>query len=161
MFSFLWWMTASHFCSWGKASKIGHEILPRYRGIRIRSCKDPYSPTRIQWKAISGFWTLLTWIGWKFAVSFWISLLNSGRIWLVFISLYSYIAYNMCCVDPILRSWKRWMSISRVDYYHYPENYYHYCQLVGLITNPVGFFGGLSWYITSQVFFSNLVGLTW
>ena len=30
---------------------IGEEILPNYMGILISQHKDPYKPTRIQWKA--------------------------------------------------------------------------------------------------------------
>ena len=42
---------------------IGDEILPRYIGIIINHYKDPYKPTRIQWKVIFGFFSWLTWSG--------------------------------------------------------------------------------------------------
>ena len=35
-------------------------ILPNYIGIIINHYKDPYKPTRIQWKVVSGFFSLLT-----------------------------------------------------------------------------------------------------
>ena len=34
---------------------IGDEILPSYIGILINHYKDPYEPTRIQWKVGPGF----------------------------------------------------------------------------------------------------------
>ena len=38
-------------------------ILPRYIGIIIHHYKDPYQPTRIQWKVISFFFRGSIWLG--------------------------------------------------------------------------------------------------
>ena len=48
---------------------IGDEILPNYVKIKIPHSKDPYSPTRIQWKVMSGFFSWLTSFEWISIIS--------------------------------------------------------------------------------------------
>ena len=44
---------------------IGYEILPSFMGIIINHYKDPYKPTRIQWKVIRFFFAHLALLGWR------------------------------------------------------------------------------------------------
>ena len=41
----------------------GDEFLPRYIGIIINHYKDPYKPTRIQWKVVRFFFFFVAHLG--------------------------------------------------------------------------------------------------